>query len=848
MRIDMSGSQSFAARSEQINEILKSVGATEAYTSSEHMRSVFDTAMQTEAGQKLYGTVTGTFQNELNTAASQLAQGIDTLRAACPELEAGESPAIDFQAAKESILSVISTGSERESNVGSRDAYSEIDKHGINSEPTSDVEVCQKTRVNSSMLEYIKNPSNSPMNAGNVTEMDRLVISDLAYSSKYVKDAEGKYYRKAMFEGKAGESTTVGEYCTGLTEEMEAQMRNGEKVNAADYQFLKEMSTSKRYSGLKLDYSKCTSTKGVDTQIVAVSDGNGYAMIGVQGTNGTIADWKYDAEFANSDPTEEEMYVTQQTEQIIREKGYNCVDLTGHSQGGREAVSAAAFSNDETRAKIRSVYSLDGPGYSKAFWDKHGDKLNGIKERVTNIRPKDSYVGRIYTGVGSKKYVETIDGLFSFKDHSQYHWVGDANSGELTEISKTGPEKAASDLIGYVSNVFEGEDNPSFAQMMFTIGNEVLGLEPSQMISNIANGVIDFVGNTLSEQQASQLTDVFLGMAYDDENPTELNFRAIVNHLDELSLGDIAIIVESGLTIICQGVSDIAGKIKDISAKAGAICTVLAKVSGAVGLEPVAAFFAAAAGVMKKIELVAKHVKIVCDVAVFVFKKIAEIREKRRTEQRTNYINRHPQIVFVRTALQNAAECLEEANKYILQADADCDGIRRGFQKSEEDEEGILHWILHVFGTIQAVFSYFSIAGADLIYLKNQPLLTKGSRVCNRLAEVGYTVAKSVPNSSNDEQFTVNPGALSSAGAAGGENGEKGVKTVEQILEEVGVLGASWEGEDYTKTKSDTEKAVEGMKKDLEAVKSAFAMLSEIATIYSGFQETSVKEFQSAAN
>ncbi len=762
--------------------------------------------MATPEGQKLYHDVQGAFSG---TFAS-IGKSSDAMGAglASAEKAAGSNLEVKAQIEQAKAMTAdIKTASAKyaqpSSNTRVTAASSKTSGADLPDPITPDSK--NNTYGDRDMHEYITRQKQK-LTGDNVTTADNMVISEFAYVTKTmekaVPDAVKPYQRKP------GEKPmTIGEYCDRLIREAS---KNPDKVTdpyAMD--LLKTMRDSPRYKDLVIDSVSPYNDGDVSTNIVCVNIGDNKGLIGIQGTNGEIEDWINDAEFARTDPTEEEVYITRKLEELVAENGYDGFYMAGHSQGGRDAITAAAFCDEETRQKLIGVYNLDGPGYSKATLEKYGDLFQAIEDKVRNIYPSGSYVGQILHPIGERTYTESRgDGFYAYL-HAQYNWAIDPETGEPIEPDKTS--------LKYI----EGK---------------------------LINAAVDYATDVLSPEQATQAAGILLRMAHGEDDYTKLDFGQIMNHLDELSAGDVQILAESLLTVGLSAISDVADTVADIASTVEKVCNVLTAICAVIpGLQEVAAVTEAIAKIAKVVKIAAKVVSVVCDIGVFILKKIAEWREKKLAEQRANYKADNPNMHFDYTALIEAATHLHNANEWIKEADHDCDRIRHGFKKEVEKEDNIFEWIAHTFTSIKSLFDWFNLSAADLFYLKSQPNLVKGNRCCNTIAQVGYGIMKTIPNGTQDKVFDVTPSSLKSLASSGSDAVADAKKQLTLAGDEITDVKTSWQGDDYDAFKQLVDKNLQTLEKDIKTLENGFKLLDACAGAYDAFQDRCIEEFQAAA-
>ena len=136
---------------------------------------------------------------------------------------------------------------------------------------------------------------------------------------------------------------------------------------------------------------------------------DGTMVIVYRGTDDTILGWKEDLDiFARKEIPSYQLAVD------YLEKAAAAFDrpiiLCGHSKGGHLALYAALKTSDAIRARIRTVYNNDGPGYCdyRLFHLKEYDE---ILPRYRHLVPHSSFVGMMlahdydYTVVDNKHHI-----------------------------------------------------------------------------------------------------------------------------------------------------------------------------------------------------------------------------------------------------------------------------------------------------------------------------------------------------------------------------------------------------------------------------------------------------------
>ena len=79
--------------------------------------------------------------------------------------------------------------------------------------------------------------------------------------------------------------------------------------------------------------------------------------------------------------------------------------LGGHSKGGTLALYAAANAPKTVQQCIRRIYSFDGPGMQKSFYQKAG--FRRIEDRFCKIVPEQSLIGMLFSNDRSYRVIRS---------------------------------------------------------------------------------------------------------------------------------------------------------------------------------------------------------------------------------------------------------------------------------------------------------------------------------------------------------------------------------------------------------------------------------------------------------
>lgn len=678
------------------------------------------------------------------------------------------------------------------------------------------------------------NSHQEQMTAENAKDVDYNILSELSYTAKWSKSDE---YAKATQR----EGITVREYCNGLLEHLDDTPENMQRRN-----YLKEMAESDRFSGLTIDHAlgNIGSGGGSQTQVLVIGTGNGHAVMAVQGTDGTLKDWGNNGRFAGSDPIQEEQWVTSVLNRYASD--YTSFDLTGHSQGGREAVTAAMFMDDENRDRIRRVVSNDGPGYSDAFLEKHTDQVRQIEGKVLNVRPDGSYVGRLLTGIGEVKTVESTSIITGYKDgkakHTVIHegtcWYVD-ESGNYIEPRITGLGIAydAEQLIKQGYSELIQDTTPVLARFLSTYMPEDrvdYYLEGVFNLFDGGNGDVDF--GSFNSDAAKELGKEFIE-----------EFKADMDKLNREQLTDF----EYSTLIVCEAFNDFYSEVDEWLTYAEIFCygMSLALSETVVG----GAFFLALGEAIETVHEALRIGDYICKGIRIILNVTAYLRAAEKKKARDAYIGNHPDIIVhsqylldAASHLSRVATCLGEANEsYSAMLNHFKNRVRKLATDAAQTFVGENEWVESISNVSRNdAAGYCLLHGVKRIGSAGINRVSKGAATIQDIADKTDRVLAeaSLPAS---PFFRVTPSKLSQAGADGSARADMIEVQKKKVDGMIGSLKGQYVGEDADSLNSKwaNEYVVE-LEKLVETYRTLFDNLQTIAGIYSRYQNDTIEAFQ----
>lgn len=673
------------------------------------------------------------------------------------------------------------------------------------------------------------NSHQEQMTAANAKDVDYNILSELAYAAKYNKygSHSAEYAKAAQQEG-----VTIKQYCEDLLKNLDETPENLIERN-----FLKEMAASERYGGLTIDHAiGSTGTGGSQTQVLVIGTGDGHAVMAVEGTNGTVKDWQNNAGFAGSEPIEEERWVTSVVNRYASE--YDSFDLTGHSQGGREAITAGIFMDDANKSKLNRIVSNDGPGYSDAFFEKYGDRIKTIEGKVTNIRPDGSYVGRLLNGVGEEKVVESVSITTGYdKDGKPKHTV--IHEGTCWYVDENGNyvEAESSWWSDSIQNV-----TPVLTEFLCTY-------MPEERVEYYIGEVFALFGDengdlSFSKSPGEILDAVLkakdLGAEFIEE------FKAGMDKVNQEQLSDF----EYSLLIVCEEYNEFYSKVDGWLTAAETFCGVMTVVlsESVVG----AMIFSVLGEAIEIVHTALKIVDYVCKGVRILLNVVAYIRAAEKKKKREAYIANNPELKVQIQSIRDAALYLYRVASDLKKADECYNDMLYHFKSKIRG--AVTDFVQDIVGESDFVESISDVSRMDAIVhcrifgvksVGNTGIgrLNNGASTLNEIADKSFNLLAeaSLPGG---PYFRVEPLVLSQAGADGASGADMIQEQTENVDGWLASMKGEYIGEDADSLNAKWAEYDEQLVHLAEQYRTLFDNLQKIADAYSKYQNDTIETFQ----
>ena len=182
------------------------------------------------------------------------------------------------------------------------------------------------------------------------------------------------------------------------------------------------MASSRRFADIRLNHYIDLISDKWEMQFSAVTDYlcDGLTHVLFRGTDETMIGWKEDFNMAFMTPVPAQVkavdYLHYAAERI--RGGFS---VGGHSKGGNLAVYSAMKCSRLVRERITSIYSQDGPGFTKETLED-GD-FDAIKDRIQKYVPHSSIIGMLFQTQEKYRVIEAAG--FGIFQHDPFNWIVD---------------------------------------------------------------------------------------------------------------------------------------------------------------------------------------------------------------------------------------------------------------------------------------------------------------------------------------------------------------------------------------------------------------------------------------
>ncbi len=167
---------------------------------------------------------------------------------------------------------------------------------------------------------------------------------------------------------------------------------------------------------------------------VGGKNADGTSFIAYRGTDDCIVGWKEDFFLSNGVvPAEKESvaYLNR-----VGGKNARILRLGGHSKGGNLAIYAAAGCEEPVQKRLRVIYNLDGPGFTKDFLESPG--LKKVLPKIRRYIPECSMIGTLLEHAATPAIIASSNKGVMQHDGLSWEVLGPSfvRCGELNIVAK----------------------------------------------------------------------------------------------------------------------------------------------------------------------------------------------------------------------------------------------------------------------------------------------------------------------------------------------------------------------------------------------------------------------------
>lgn len=163
---------------------------------------------------------------------------------------------------------------------------------------------------------------------------------------------------------------------------------------------------STRYRNIKIGYFQEWFDEEKELQFAAVTFllGKSSIFVAYRGTDDSLIGWKEDFNLGYLPKIPSQKHALDYLKGVARHTTGRLV-LGGHSKGGNLAVYAASYASENIQSRIRRIYSFDGVGFKKEFYEKEG--FLRVADRLYKIVPEQSLIGMLFSNHRGYRIVES---------------------------------------------------------------------------------------------------------------------------------------------------------------------------------------------------------------------------------------------------------------------------------------------------------------------------------------------------------------------------------------------------------------------------------------------------------
>ena len=188
------------------------------------------------------------------------------------------------------------------------------------------------------------------------------------------------------------------------------------------------------------------------------------AFVAFRGTDNTLVGWKEDFNMSFQTAVPSQVSAVLYLEWIASQVEGR-IWCGGHSKGGNLAVYAGVMCKPQTRERVQTCFSHDGPGFSAQTMSD--DRWRNLGELVDKTIPQSSVIGMIFEQQEREFSVVHSRGA-GFSQHDPYKWEVDGCDFVLDSKLQTGANIFDSSINEWLGSASE-EEREHFVDTVFGV-------------------------------------------------------------------------------------------------------------------------------------------------------------------------------------------------------------------------------------------------------------------------------------------------------------------------------------------------------------------------------------------
>ena len=281
----------------------------------------------------------------------------------------------------------------------------------------------------SSLFDYLARYKNTSFDDEPFTEIDRLILAELAYLSYEKLNIKSFIYLKDIADS---------------IEELTIDIFEKKRHKA----LFESMINSERFAALEIGEVEAKTSDNIQFCAITFRVHSNYFVV-FRGTDLSISGWREDLELGVYHKLPSYDYTLNYTEKLLDLYTGN-FELIGHSKGGNIAFFIGSELIEKYSNKIVRISNFDGPGFNYDIFEK----IRGTKhfDKFLKYIPKDDVVGLILDNFDNYNVVDSM--YFGVIQHVMFFWQVDGlNLKRVNNISMLSKiySKATIDWIASLS-------------------------------------------------------------------------------------------------------------------------------------------------------------------------------------------------------------------------------------------------------------------------------------------------------------------------------------------------------------------------------------------------------------